>query len=90
MFEDLISFAAGESTSAATEYCNEKFATDILALLNNIDVLVDGPFLQEEKSYDALFRGSKNQRLIDVPKTLERGEIVEFKQDFAVPERPAS
>lgn len=77
LFEDLMSFASGESTPAATKYCNEGNAAGILKLLKNIDVLVDGPFLKEQKSYDALFRGSTNQRLIDLPKTLERGEIVE-------------
>lgn len=76
LFEDLMSFASGESTPAATKYCNETHAAGIFKLLKNIDVLVDGPFLKEQKSYDALFRGSTNQRLIDIPKTLERGEIV--------------
>src|SRR5699024_7450412 len=40
-------------------------------LLDQVDVLVDGKFLQEEKSYDIYFRGSRNQRIIDVPKSLE-------------------
>ena len=44
--------------------------------LSNIDVLVDGPFIQEQRDLSLLFRGSRNQRLIDVPKTLETGEIV--------------
>lgn len=44
--------------------------------LNYIDVLVDGKFIPELKSYDLAFRGSANQRLIDVPKTLQREEIV--------------
>ena len=41
---------------------------DALALLEQVDVLVDGPFVEAEKSYAALFRGSANQRLIDVPR----------------------
>lgn len=40
-------------------------------LLENIDILVDGPFLQEERSLDVLFRGSRNQRVINVPLSLE-------------------
>lgn len=47
-----------------------------MEFLSNIDVLVDGKFIEEEKNLNLLFRGSNNQRLIDVPKTLEKGEIV--------------
>ena len=36
------------------------------ALLSELDVLVDGPFLLAERSLDLLYRGSRNQRLIDV------------------------
>ena len=49
---------------------------DALALLEQVDVLVDGPFVEAEKSYAALFRGSANQRLIDVPKSLAAGAVV--------------
>ena len=42
---------------------------DRLSLLEQTDVLVDGPFILKEKSYDALFRGSRNQRLIDLNAT---------------------
>ncbi len=45
-------------------------------LLERIDILVDGPFVQEKKSYDLLFRGSSNQRLIDVKKSLEQKTVV--------------
>ena len=48
----------------------------ILEFLNYIDVLVDGRFVLEEKSYDVVFRGSKNQRLIDVKKSLETNSVV--------------
>ena len=41
-----------------------------------IDVLVDGPFKVEERDITLAFRGSPNQRIIDVPKSLEKGEIV--------------
>ena len=49
-------------------------ATD--AMLACIDVLVDGPFVLEKKDLALRFRGSSNQRLIDMKKTLASGEIV--------------
>ena len=42
-----------------------------LALLRHIDVIVDGPFIQSEKELGLKYRGSKNQRVIDVKKTLD-------------------
>jgi anaerobic ribonucleoside-triphosphate reductase activating protein len=49
-------------------------------ILNNIDVLVDGPFILSQKSLALLFRGSKNQRLIDVKETMKRNKIVLYKE----------
>ena len=43
--------------------------------LEEIDILVDGRFKEEEKDLSLLFRGSRNQRLIDIKKTLSSGEI---------------
>lgn len=44
--------------------------------LGYLDVLVDGPFVETKKDLALRFRGSSNQRLIDVPKTLKEGKIV--------------
>ena len=44
--------------------------------LGYLDVLVDGPFVEAKKDLALRFRGSSNQRLIDVPKTLKEGKIV--------------
>ena len=48
---------------------------DRMRLLSAVDVLVDGPFRSHERSLDLLYRGSKNQRLIDMPATLKSGMI---------------
>ena len=45
-------------------------------LLQEIDVLVDGPFVIDEMSLDLSWRGSENQRIIDVKKSLEKGGVV--------------
>lgn len=47
-----------------------------LDLLKNVDVLVDGKFMMDKKSLNCKFRGSTNQRLIDVKKSLEAGGVV--------------
>ena len=46
-------------------------------LLRCIDVLIDGPFLLAEKSLELSFRGSRNQRILDVKKSLAAGRAVE-------------
>lgn len=51
---------------------------DAIELLKQIDVLVDGPFVKDKKDTNLLFRGSSNQRLIDVPKSLEKKQVVLF------------
>jgi anaerobic ribonucleoside-triphosphate reductase activating protein len=45
-------------------------------ILNNIEVLVDGPYIQEERDVTLPYRGSRNQRVIDMKQTLAKGEIV--------------
>lgn len=47
--------------------------------LSYLDVLVDGPFIESQKNLALRFRGSENQRLIDVPASLSSGEIVLWK-----------
>ncbi|MDR0903195.1 MAG: anaerobic ribonucleoside-triphosphate reductase activating protein [Ruminococcus sp.] len=46
-------------------------------LLSTIDYLIDGAFIIEEKSYDLNFRGSKNQRFVDVSESLQKGVLIE-------------
>ena len=47
-------------------------------MLSLIDVLVDGEFVQELYNISLQFRGSSNQRIIDVKKSLESGKVVEY------------
>lgn len=47
--------------------------------LSYLDVLVDGPFVEAKKDLMLRFRGSSNQRLIDVPKSLAAGTVVEWE-----------
>ena len=66
-FDDIVSdrMGGGEST---------------MVLLSHLDVLVDGPFIQDLKNLMLRFRGSENQRLIDVRATLKSGAIVLWDQ----------
>jgi anaerobic ribonucleoside-triphosphate reductase activating protein len=53
------------------KYC--KFTDELLSM---IDVLVDGPFIAEEKDITLKFRGSRNQRVLDLKETRKMGHIV--------------
>ena len=55
-----------------TEYTDE--------LLSMIDILVDGPFMEELKDITLKFRGSRNQRVIDLHKTREQGKVILWKE----------
>ena len=61
LYEDLLSGKVGEHSRE---------------LLEQLDVLVDGPFVLEQKELSLRFRGSANQRLIDVPASREAGTVV--------------
>ncbi len=53
---------------------------ETLPMLSMIDVLVDGPFILEKKNIRLQFRGSENQRLINVRRTLESKKITLWKE----------
>ena len=55
-----------------------KYTKDTDKLLSMIDVLVDGPFCEELKDITLKFRGSSNQRILDLQKTRKSGKIITF------------
>ena len=56
-------------------------------LLACVDVLVDGPFIEARNDISARFRGSSNQRVIDLNATRELGRMVEWRDDATFAER---
>jgi anaerobic ribonucleoside-triphosphate reductase activating protein len=72
--------ARGLDITVYTGYLYETLAEsgdpDVAALLRETDVLVDGPFLQAEKDLTLLYRGSRNQRVIDMKRTLAENHVV--------------
>lgn len=51
-------------------------------VLDFIDVLVDGPFIYDERDLTLAFRGSKNQRIIDVKKSLAENKVVLWDNEY--------
>jgi anaerobic ribonucleoside-triphosphate reductase activating protein len=49
---------------------------DIEALLAASDILIDGPYVREQRDISLAFRGSANQRVIDLAKTRQTGKVV--------------
>lgn len=50
---------------------------DICILLGSGSLLVDGPYIQSEQDYNLAYRGSRNQRLVDLPRSIKSGTVVE-------------
>ncbi len=67
--------AMGLNVWAYSGYLYEELLELAPALLNEVDVLVDGKFILEERSLELKYKGSRNQRLIDIKKTRETGEL---------------
>lgn len=61
----------------------EELDAEQRTIIKGIDVLVDGPFIEEEKDIRLVNRGSKNQRIIDVKKTLETGTVTLWRNPYA-------
>ena len=74
-YEDLLDCASGRHTEVTER------------MLECIDVLVDGPFVEELKDITLRFRGSSNQRIIDLNATREAGHVVEWRGDEVFADR---
>ena len=71
--------AEGYEVASYSGYTFEELlagSEDQKELLASIDILIDGPFLMAERSLEIIFRGSRNQRILDVPKSLAAGSAV--------------
>lgn len=67
------------------EYLMEQMLPDSAVtkeLVSYVDVLVDGPFIEQEKDLDLRFRGSRNQRILDLQSSLRAGRAI-WCEDFA-------
>ena len=71
---------AGYEVASYTGYTFEELlqgSEDQRKLLESVDIRIDGPFLLSEISLEVPFRGSRNQRILDVPASLAAGKAVE-------------
>ena len=64
-----------------TGYKYEDIAEMYPNILEVIDVMVDGPFIEDLKDISLVFRGSSNQRIINVPESLRSGRVVEVEYE---------
>ena len=53
-----------------------RYTEDTDEMLDCIDILVDGPFVEEKRNLCLKFRGSENQRIIDLKETRKSGAVV--------------
>lgn len=66
----------GLNVWAYSGYTYEQLKEKAPELLNEVDVLVDGPFILAQRSLELKFKGSRNQRLIDIKRSLKEEKVV--------------
>lgn len=57
-------------------YSYEKFSREQLKAILKADVLIDGEYIEELKNPNLKFRGSLNQRVINIPETLKQNKVI--------------
>ncbi len=91
--EDCLRLAQAAHGAGLNVWCYTGYQYELLrdrgtaaqrALLAQLDVLVDGPFLLAQRSLSLPWRGSRNQRLIDVPASLAAGAVVPWGEDGSI------
>ena len=65
-------------TGYTWEVIDEALEYGGMPFLDHIDVLVDGPYIENQRTLELPWRGSRNQRLIDVQESLRQGKVVEY------------
>lgn len=75
--------ALGKNVWLYTGFTWEQIVKDsnLSKILKHIDVIVDSPFVKSLRDIDLLFRGSSNQRIIDVSKSLMSGKLVNWRRE---------
>lgn len=78
---EAVKVETGKNIWCYTGFTFERLLDDSrrVTLLRWIDVLVDGPYLGSQRDRDALFRGSRNQRLIDVQASLRERKVILYE-----------
>lgn len=74
--------AAKEKGLSVWCYTGYRFEELGQAFLENIDVLVDGEYIEEQRDLELKFRGSSNQRIIDVQPTLKLGKLTYWRESL--------
>lgn len=78
-YQDIV-VLCGDKSSILSEDLRQKLSE----IMNNIDILVDGKFEKELRDITLPFRGSSNQRIIDVKKSLKNNEVVLYAKDSKI------
>ena len=69
-------------TGYLLEHLQKMESVGVQRLLELADVIVDGPFILAEKNLTLSYRGSENQRVIDMVKTRKSGEVVLYRSEY--------